>query len=104
MSRTRRRDMLWLFLLCLGVRLAVAAVIRRPGYMDTAYYAVGAMRLAEGEGLTEPYLWHYLDDPSGIPHPGFLYWMPLPSLLAAPFAILAGRLLPGSFFARNCSA
>ncbi len=91
----RRRDLLWLFLLALAVRLAVAAFIPRPGYMDTAYYAAGAVRLAQGGGLCELFLWNYLDDPAGLPHPGFLYWMPLPSLLAAPFA----ALFPGSFLA-----
>ena len=89
-----RRDGLVLFLVALSIRLAVAALIRNPGYMDTAYYAAGAVRLAQGEGFSEPFIWNYLDDPSGIPHPGFLYWMPLPSLLAAPFAALFG----GSFF------
>jgi len=91
-ARTQR-DLLGLFLLSLVVRLATAALIRRPGYMDVAYYAAGAVRLAQGGGLTEPFLWNYLDDPAGLPHPGFLYWMPLPSLLAAPFA----ARFPGSF-------
>jgi 4-amino-4-deoxy-L-arabinose transferase-like glycosyltransferase len=90
-----RRDLLLLLGLSLAVRLAVAARISRPGYMDPAYYAAGAVNLARGGGLAEPYLWNYLDDPSGLPHPGFLYWMPLPSLLAAPFA----ALFPGSFLA-----
>ena len=45
MNRTRR-DLLGLFLLSLVVRLAVAALISRPGYMDAAYYAAGAVRLA----------------------------------------------------------
>lgn len=94
MSQTRR-DLLWLFLLALAVRLAVAVLIPRPGYMDAAYYAAGAVHLSEGSGLNEPFLWHYLDDPAGLPHPGFLYWMPLPSLLATPFA----ALFPDSFFA-----
>ena len=90
-----RRDILLLFLLSLATRLVVATFIRHPGYMDAAYYTAGAVQLAQGDGLSEPFLWNYLDDPAGIPHPGFLYWMPLPSLLAAPFA----ALLPGSFFA-----
>jgi hypothetical protein len=90
-----RRDELLLFCLALVVRLAVAVFIRHPGYMDPDCYAAGAVRLAQGGGLSEPFLWNYLDDPAGIPHPGFLYWMPLPSLLAAPFA----ALFPGSFFA-----
>ena len=94
MSRNRR-DLLVLFLLSLAIRLTVAAFIRRPGYWDVAYYAAGAVRLAEGGGLTEPFLWHYLDAPTGLPHPGFLFWMPLPSLLAAPLA----ACFPGSFFA-----
>nr|HID12362.1 hypothetical protein [Anaerolineae bacterium] len=95
MTAMRRRDLLGLFCLSLAVRLGVAALIPRPGYMDTAYYAAGAVRLAQSGGLSEPFLWNYLDDPTGIPHPGFLYWMPFPSLLAAPFA----ALFPGSFFA-----
>lgn len=90
-----RRGLLVLFLASLAVRLVTAAFISRAGYMDPAYYAAGAVNLAEGGGLDEPYLWNYLDDPAGLPHPGFLYWMPLPSLLAAPFA----ALFPGSFFA-----
>jgi hypothetical protein len=93
--RQTRRDLLPLLGLSLAVRLAVAVCISRPGYMDPAYYAAGAVNLAQGGGLAEPYLWNYLDDPAGLPHPGFLYWMPLPSLLAAPFA----ALFPGSFFA-----
>jgi 4-amino-4-deoxy-L-arabinose transferase-like glycosyltransferase len=90
-----RRDVPRLFFLSLAVRLVVAALIFRPGYMDPSYYAAGAVNLAEGGGLSEPFIWNYLDDPPGIPHPGFLYWMPFPSLLAAPFA----ALFPGSFFA-----
>ena len=95
MKSTRWRDLGGLFCLSLIVRLSVAALVPRPGYMDVAYYAAGAVRLAQGGGLHEPFLWNYLDDPVGLPHPGFLYWAPLPALLAAPFA----RLFPGSFFA-----
>jgi 4-amino-4-deoxy-L-arabinose transferase-like glycosyltransferase len=91
----KRRDLWMLLCLSLAMRLGIATLITRPGYMDAAYYAVGAVRLAQGGGLNEPFLWNYLDDPAGLPHPGFLYWMPLPSLLAAPFA----ALFPGSFFA-----
>lgn len=89
-----RRARRWIFLGALAVRLLMAALIREPGYMDTAYYTVQGIRLAEGQGATEPYLWHYLDDPAGLPRPAFGYWMPLPSLLTAPFWAV-GR----SFFA-----
>jgi hypothetical protein len=90
-----RRDLCWLLLLSIAVRLVVAIQIPGPGYVDAAYYASGAVWLARGGGLTEPFLWHYLDDPEGLPRPGYLYWMVLPSLLAAPLAALC----PGSFLA-----
>jgi 4-amino-4-deoxy-L-arabinose transferase-like glycosyltransferase len=63
--------------------------------MDAAYYAAGAVSMARGNGFSEPFIWNYLSDSPRLPHPGFLYWMPLPSLLAAPAAALS----PGSFFA-----
>ena len=84
----KRRDLVWLFGLSLLVRGITAAFISRPGYMDVAYYAAGGVYLAEGGGLNEPFIWNYLDNPTGLPRSGFLYWMPLPSLLAAPFAAL----------------
>ena len=93
MERRTRNHLSLLLLLSICVRLGVAALIRRPGYMDVAYYTAGAIRLAEGHGFSEPFIWNYLNPPSGLPHPGFLYWAPLPSLLAAPFA----RLSPESF-------
>jgi hypothetical protein len=92
MNKPAVRDLPILFTISLALRLLTAAFIPRPGYMDTAYYAAGARLLAQGKGFTEPFLWHYLDDPASLPHPGFLYWMPLPSILAAPFAV-------GSFYA-----
>ncbi len=90
-----RRDQIILFSLALVVRLGAAALIPHPGYMDAAYYAAGAINLGQGNGFSEPFIWNYLSESASLPHPGFLYWMPLPSLLAAPFA----ALFPGSFFA-----
>ena len=95
MRNDRLRDRILVLVLALAVRLAMALLLTRPGYMDAAYYAAGAVRLAQGGGLSEPFLWHYLDDPAGVPHPGFLYWMPLPALLAGPFA----ALWPNSYLA-----
>ncbi len=94
-----RRDWLILFCLALVVRLLTAWLLTGPPYVDTYYYTVGAWQLAEGYGFTEPFLWHYLDNPTGIPHPGFLYWMPLPSILAAPFVALLSSLSGHSFLA-----
>ena len=92
--RDDRRAWLMIFCLSLVVRLLTAWLLTGPPYMDAYYYTVGAWRLAEGDGFTEPFLWHYLDDQTGIPRPGFLYWMPLPSILAAPFVRVGALLSP----------
>ncbi len=90
------RHYLLLAVLGLAVAMLVAAFQPAPGYMDADYYYAGGLQLANGHGFTEPYLWNYLDDPSGLPHPSNAYWMPLASLLAAAGAVLFG---PGSWFA-----
>jgi hypothetical protein len=74
-----------LVLACLGLCLAsvVAMFQSIPGYLDSDYYYDGGVQLAQGHGFSEPYLWNYLDDPQGIPHPSHTYWMPLASLIAA---------------------
>ena len=68
-----------------GLAMAVlaAGVVRSPGYMDADYYFATGRELSRGHGFSEPFLWNYLDDPSGLPHPSHLYWMPLASVLAA---------------------
>lgn len=90
-----RRDTLLLALLGLAVVLVVAAFQEVPGYMDADYYYAGGMQLAAGNGFTEPYLWNYLDDPQGLPHPSHSYWMPLASILSAIFPAIFGT---GSWF------
>ncbi len=100
-------DWLLLLALSLAVRLLVIVPIWQPGYMDAAYNYDIALNLAQGQGLTEPFLWNYLDNPVGLPHPSHLYWMPLPTLVAwtgltlfgqtyraaqIPFAILSALL------------
>lgn len=87
----RKWDLIALFLLGLAAAAAASRLIPVPGYMDADYYYAGALRLARGEGLTEPFLWNYLDQPAGLPHPAFMYWMPLPSLLGAAGMLLSGR-------------
>jgi hypothetical protein len=79
-----------LSLLGLGVALVVASFQNTPGYMDADYYFAGGERLAQGYGLNEPFLWNYLDNPQGLPHPSNVYWMPLASLLAALTMRLSG--------------
>ena len=86
-----RQKYLILFVVGLTVSLVAAGLQSVPGYMDAEYYYSGGLRLANGAGFNEPFLWNYLDDPVGLPHPSHTYWMPLPSLVAA-----AGMLLTGS--------
>ena len=90
------RHYLLLAVLGLSVVTLVAAFQSAPGYMDADYYYAGGLQMATGHGFTEPYLWNYLDDPAGLPHPSNAYWMPLASLLAAAGAALFG---PGSWSA-----
>ena len=71
------------FVIGLIVPLAVSSFQSLPGYMDADYYFAGGIQLAEGRGFTEPYLWNYLDDPVGLPHPSHTYWMPLASIVSA---------------------
>ncbi len=87
------RRLHWLILLGLGATSAIVGgwVLRAPGYMDADYYYATARQLASGEGLWEPFLWNYLDDPIGLPHPSHLYWMPLASFLAAGSMAVLGR-------------
>jgi hypothetical protein len=54
-----------------------------PGYMDAEYYYSLGLRIASGQGLSEPFLWNYLSAVETIPHPGFSYWMPMPAFLSA---------------------
>jgi hypothetical protein len=77
------RQYLLLGLLGLMMVVLVATLQPSPGYMDADYYYTGGLQLAIGKGFTEPYLWNYLDDPAGLPHPSHAYWMPLASILAA---------------------
>lgn len=78
-----RRTLLVLFLVGLGVQLLVAHFQSIPGYLDADYYFMVGRQLAEGKGFTEPFIWNYLDDPAGIPHPSHSYWMPLASIVTA---------------------
>jgi 4-amino-4-deoxy-L-arabinose transferase-like glycosyltransferase len=79
-------------LLAIGilVNLGAAAWIRTPGYMDAEYYFTTALKIVDGEGFTESYLWNYLDDPLGIPHPSHLYWMPLTTILSTGSMMVFG--------------
>lgn len=86
----KKSVLILLYLLGVGVAALAAVGQTTPGYMDADYYYTVGTQIANGEGFTEPYLWNYLDDPAGIPHPSHLYWMPLTSWIAAAGMTLAG--------------
>jgi hypothetical protein len=90
-TQMNRRIYILLFVLGLVVTAGVASLQELPGYLDSDYYFVGGLQLAEGKGFMEPFLWNYLDDPAGIPHPSHAYWYPLSSILAAISMALAGQ-------------
>ena len=83
---------LLLFVIALAFILVEAALLQVPGYMDAEYYYAGGSQLAAGKGFNEPFLWNFLDDPAGIPHPAFTYWMPLTSLLSGLGMFLFGKI------------
>jgi hypothetical protein len=87
-----RRDGWWLFLLALVIQAFWAFRLQHPTYFDAYYYTTNAQRLAAGKGFTEEIIWHYLDNPSSLPHASFTYWMPLTSIIGA-----AGYALFDSF-------
>lgn len=87
----RRRDLVLLYVMALALFGAVGTRLASPGYMDAEYYLSTGQELAGGGGFHEPFLWNYLDDPVGIPHPSHRYWMPLASLLSAAGIYLAGN-------------
>ncbi len=72
-----------LALLGFALAFGVAQFQKFPGYLDSDYYFAGGVQIATGKGFTEPYLWNYLDNPAGLPHPSHSYWMPLASLISA---------------------
>ena len=85
------RIYIFLFVLGLAVALGIASLQETPGYLDSDYYFVGGLQLVEGKGFAEPFLWNYLDNPVGLPHPSHTYWLPLSSILAAISMFVSGQ-------------
>lgn len=86
------RSHLILFLLALAALFGISRFQTIPGYLDANYYYSGGVQLALGNGFTEPYLWNYLDDPQGLPHPSHGYWFPLASIVSALGMWLTGNI------------
>jgi hypothetical protein len=88
-----RRDLLLVYFGALALFVAAGTLIDSPGYMDAEYYLTTGAELAEGRGFQEPFLWNFLDDPQGLPHPSHRYWMPMATIVAA-----IGRQIGGEAF------
>ena len=79
----KKTDYLILSVLQLFIILFVARYQTIPGNIDADYYFMGGVRLAQGHGFTENFIWNYFNDPASIPQPSHSYWMPLASILTA---------------------
>ena len=70
-------------------RVALLPLVHNPGLHDPIHYFNLGRRLAEGQGFSIDYVWHYSRIPSDISH-GVDHWMPL-----AGVAVAAGIALGG---------
>lgn len=86
-----RRAYVFLFFCGLLATCAVAFFQPIPGTMDEDYYFAGGLRLVQGHGFSETYLWNFLDNPQSLPHPSHGYWFPLASILAAAGMFVTGQ-------------
>lgn len=81
----------------LVVRIASAMIVAQPGYTDSYYVTGVAIRLAHGQGLTADFIWSPLEAGNlTLPVPSHLFWVPLPTVLAA-FGIALFGPLAGDF-------
>lgn len=75
-------------------------IVGAPNYTDAYYYLNVANRMADGLGLTDPYIFTYIGATDNLPQPSHLYWMPFASILAgvsmtlfnAPYNYLVAQL------------
>jgi hypothetical protein len=89
-NQNQRRDLIILFALSLIFRVTMAEWISQPWYLDAAYYFDVAKNLASGHGFIEDFIFTYLTPATSVVHPSNFYWMPLTSIIIAPFLALFG--------------
>ncbi len=88
-----------LSLALLVVRIASALYVSQPGYTDSFYFTGVAERLAAGHGLTADFIWSPLEAKRtnwSLPVASHLFWVPLPTVVAAAGVAVLGPLL-GTF-------
>ena len=81
---------LGLFAAAAAVRLLFAARLAFPPLDDPAFYLQTARNLAHGRGLVIDVLWFFQYPFAGVTHASHEYWMPLATLIMAPFIRLFG--------------
>jgi len=86
----KRHEKAMLVFLSVLVLIILAVLERAPGYMDADYYYATGLRIANKEGMSEPFLWNYLGKFDQIPHPSHAYWLPLASFVSAASMALLG--------------
>src|SRR2546429_4989891 len=89
-KQSRQVDLIILLGISLILQIVIAAVVSQPGRGDAAYYFDVAKNLASGHGFTEDVIFTYLTPAKSVVHPSNLYWMPLTSIIIAPFLALFG--------------
>lgn len=95
----RHSSVIFTFIALVVTFVITRGLVSAPGYTDAYYHFNAAVRLAQGEGFTDTYLWTYFGAPQTVPDsgiaPSHLYWMPMTSVVAA----LGMRILnaPGEF-------
>jgi 4-amino-4-deoxy-L-arabinose transferase-like glycosyltransferase len=89
-TQSQRFDLLILLAISLIVRTIVARSVLQPSYADAAYYFDVAKNLATGHGFLEDFIYTYLTPAKSVIHPSNFYWMPLTSIIMAPFLALFG--------------
>lgn len=70
-------------------RVALLSLVHNPGLHDPIHYFNLGRRLAQGQGFTIDYVWHYSRIPAEISH-GIDHWMPLAGVAAAAGIALGG--------------
>lgn len=91
MKNSPLRPYIILALVVLVWRLFTALPLERAGYMDASYTQHVGGNLAQGRGFTQDIVWSYLEEQKQIPGPSNLYWLPLPSILAASSMAVFGN-------------
>ena len=85
-----------LYVFALVVRTGMGVAYPDPAYPDSYYYVEVARSLASGHGFEVPFIWIFVEVGGSIPPDPVIpvasnaHWMPLSSILAAPFMAILG--------------